>query len=346
MSKILTIGVAAYNAESTISNTIESLLVPEIMDKVEILIINDGSTDGTRKIIEKYKERYPKTVRVINKSNGGHGSVINKTISLAKGKYMKMVDADDTLEEIGYVDLVNILQSETVDAVLSPYFTANIISKEKSLHGYLLNDEKIFYDKRKVKFNDYYKKIKPTLHSITYRTAILRDSKWRVDEKCFYEDTQYSLYYWLDINSILLLSKPIYCYWLGNENQSVNIKNRLVRRQQAISVVLNLVNFFDSEKANMSMQKITFFKSEIDGYTTFIYKLLMALSDEKKAKKETKIYDTYLKQNSIVLYSGLGNYGTSKKLARLIKILRKTSWHGYYIVYKLFNKKIIKQITV
>lgn len=73
MSKILTIGVAAYNAESTISNTIESLLVPEIMDKVEILIINDGSTDGTRKIIEKYKERYPKTVRVINKSNGGHG---------------------------------------------------------------------------------------------------------------------------------------------------------------------------------------------------------------------------------------------------------------------------------
>ncbi|WP_308557602.1 glycosyltransferase family 2 protein [uncultured Lactobacillus sp.] len=346
MSKILTIGVAAYNAEKTISNTIESLLVPEVMDKVEILIVNDGSTDNTKEIVERYENLYPETIRVVNKLNGGHGSVINKTISIAKGIYMKIVDADDTLEKEGYVDLVNTLQNNTVDAVLSPYFTANVKSKEKKLHGYLLNDENSFYDKLKIEFNEYYKNINPTLHSITYRTSVLRNSKWRVDEKCFYEDTQYSLYYWLDINEILFLSKPVYCYWLGDENQSVNLKNRLSRRQQAINVVLGLTTFFNLEEQNMSVQKSMFFKREIDGYTTFIYKLLMALPNKEQAKEETKLYDIELKKSSSELYKCLGKYGTSKKVSRVVKLLRELNWKGYYIVYKLLNKKIIKQITV
>ena len=95
MSKVLTVSIAAYNMESYIRQTLNSLIVPEILEKIEVLVVDDGGTDGTLAIAKEYETKYPITFHAIHKENGGYGSVINKSIELATGKYFKQLDGDD-----------------------------------------------------------------------------------------------------------------------------------------------------------------------------------------------------------------------------------------------------------
>ena len=103
---ILTVAVPSYNAEKFLNKCIPSLLKSKYSYLTEILIINDGSKDHTSEIGKYYQEITTKKnksiVKVIDKENGGHGSGINKGIEIAKGKYFKVIDADDWVDEKSY----------------------------------------------------------------------------------------------------------------------------------------------------------------------------------------------------------------------------------------------------
>ena len=345
--KILTVGIAAYNASTTVIHTLKSLLLPEILNKIEIIIVNDGSTDDTKEIVEKYILNYPNTVHLINKKNGGHGSVINKLIQKVTTPYLKLVDADDTVEKEGFIDLVNRLEKCTADVVLSPFYLANLKNNKKIKKGYLINSNKDFENNKICSFKDYYNKLDPALHSITYKTDLLRKSKFRVDEHCFYEDTEYDLYYFLYAESMLLLNKPVYCYWIGSDGQSVNIENRLSRRNQALNVVMNIVRFYENNKIKMDAYKKTFYMNHISALIGFSYELLMALPSEKLAKNESEDFDNKIKKESheIYRYFGNGDMG-GKKIAKIIKLCRITNWYGYSIMYKILNSSMIDRIKM
>ena len=134
MKKILSISVAAYNAENWLNRCIDSMVIPEILELIEIIIVNDGSSDKTLEIAKQYESLYPQSIVVINKDNGGHGSTINVAKKIAKGKYFKVVDADDWVNRDGFIALVNRLVSIKKDIVFSPYYV------------YLLNEEKYYLD--------------------------------------------------------------------------------------------------------------------------------------------------------------------------------------------------------
>ena len=87
--------VPCYNVSGCVRRCVDSMLDTAVLDDIEILLINDGSTDNTSEVLHEYKKRYPSVVRVIDKANGGWGTVINLGIREAKGKYIKEVDADD-----------------------------------------------------------------------------------------------------------------------------------------------------------------------------------------------------------------------------------------------------------
>lgn len=103
MGKILTVVVPTYNAEKYLRDNLESFKIPELMEDLEILIVNDGSTDHSLEIAEEYVRQYPDTYRVITKENGGHGSGINCGIANARGTYFKVVDAGDWVGEKAFV---------------------------------------------------------------------------------------------------------------------------------------------------------------------------------------------------------------------------------------------------
>lgn len=122
VEKILSISIAAYNVENYLEQTLKSLVCSNtIMEKMEVLIIDDGSTDQTALIAQKYVDNYPNTFILIQKKNGGHGSTLNCAVSQAHGKYFKMLDGDDWYETNNLQKLILELEYADSDIVLSPY---------------------------------------------------------------------------------------------------------------------------------------------------------------------------------------------------------------------------------
>ena len=98
--KLLTITVPCYNSQDYLDRCMESLLVGG--EDVEILIVDDGSTDRTAEMADAYAQKYPAIVKVIHKQNGGHGSAVNAGIAGATGQFFKVVDSDDWVKEEAY----------------------------------------------------------------------------------------------------------------------------------------------------------------------------------------------------------------------------------------------------
>ena len=119
--KVVTISIAAYNMENYIRKTLDSLLDERIIDDLEVLIVDDGGTDGTLAIAKEYAAKYPDSIFPIHKENGGYGSVLNYTVPRAMGKYFRILDGDDWLKTENLYDWVQLLKTLDVDLFFSPY---------------------------------------------------------------------------------------------------------------------------------------------------------------------------------------------------------------------------------
>ena len=109
--KLLSITIPCYNSEAYMEKCIESLLPGG--EDVEILIVDDGSHDGTARIADEYASRYPTIVKAIHKENGGHGSAVNTGLENATGLYFKVVDSDDWVQEEAYRKILDTLTELT-----------------------------------------------------------------------------------------------------------------------------------------------------------------------------------------------------------------------------------------
>ena len=114
--KILSIVVAAYNRGSMIDECLKSFCDDKIIDDIEVIVVNDGSTDDTAKRVEKYCKKYPKSIKLINQENAGAGAAVNTGIKHATGKYLRQVDGDDWVNTKDFVKLVEYLKEIDVDA--------------------------------------------------------------------------------------------------------------------------------------------------------------------------------------------------------------------------------------
>ena len=108
MMKLLTITVPSYNSEAYLDRCMATLLPGG--DEVEILIVDDGSTDRTAEIADEYERKYPNIVRAIHKENGGHGDAVTTGIRNATGLFFKVVDSDDSLAPEAYKQVLDFLR--------------------------------------------------------------------------------------------------------------------------------------------------------------------------------------------------------------------------------------------
>lgn len=253
MDVVLTVVVPAYNAQDYLKNCLDSLCLPELLDKIEIIVVDDGSTDQTGQLADQYQNRYPHTVRVIHKENGGHGSGINCGIKAARGRYFKVVDSDDWVDADGFRNLIKSLDSSPAlnnngfydqgpDVVVSGFLWAfdNGSGREetfptkaeirKPFPGVIYE---MIYD-----FDQVADKIYVKMHGMTIRTSILKEHGIQVDENCFYVDTEYVLYPIPFIQTISFIRDFVYQYRIGRAGQSVD-PQKMLRLQADYDRVLH-----------------------------------------------------------------------------------------------------------
>lgn len=218
--KLLTISIAAYNAEAYIVKALDSIVKSEYIDKLQVVVVNDGSKDKTVRVVEEYVKQYPTIVDLIDKENGGYGSTINAALQIAKGRYYKLLDADDWFNTSELDRMVEVLESTDADIVVSNYcryfekggITENIKSLNIEYSNYPL-DVKVLST-----FN-----INP---AFTVKTQVIQ-GQIKITEKCLYTDVEFCVKAILKSKNFVYLPYSVYCYRIGREGQSVSSEGRM-----------------------------------------------------------------------------------------------------------------------
>lgn len=243
MKKILTVTVPSYNVEKFLENTLDSFVDERVLDDIEVLIVDDGSKDKTAEIGRKYEEKYPDTFRVISKENGGHGSTINRGIGEAKGKYFKVVDGDDWVDQDGFAELIQRLKTCDADYVFTNYYEVNDVTGE-------LNPV-TFPEIRKeeqMPFEMIANETRISMHALVLKTSILKENQIRLDEHSFYVDVEYILYPIPYVKNVIYFDIFVYMYRLAQVNQSVSMLGYQKHMQNHIDVIFHVLDYINAYK--------------------------------------------------------------------------------------------------
>lgn len=240
MNKYLTIVIPAYNMQDYLERCLDSLIVPQpMLDKLEVLIINDGSKDNSSKIAHDYENRFPNVFRVIDKDNGNYGSCINYGLKEAKGKYIKILDADDWFDTNGLMELISNLSSlkEDVDLILTDYKLVDETGKELSIgqQKNIASGEIFDFNSKQV---IYY-----PMYMITYRVDLLRNIGYRQTEGIFYTDAEWANCPLYNVKRCVYYPCLVYTYLKGRVGQSTDFSVIVNRIWQLKTVLKSLVEY-------------------------------------------------------------------------------------------------------
>ncbi len=177
-SKLLTIAVPAYNAASYLHTCLDSLV--RSGDEIEVLVVNDGSKDGTLQVARDYAERYPGIVVAVDQENRNWGGAVNHALELASGTFFYIVDSDDWLDSAKLTEVVSRLRMlEEQQAGVDLYMVNYVYNRVENGDRHTISYEKLLPSDKVVGWGamsnpslDQYIMI----HSAIYRTSVVRES--------------------------------------------------------------------------------------------------------------------------------------------------------------------------
>lgn len=232
---ILSIIIPAYNVEEYLERCLSSL--KNEIERIEVIVVNDGSTDGTTAIAKKWAKN--NSVAVIDKENGGHGSVINAGLKRATGKYVRILDGDDWLKEETLKSYLDQLEKLDSDIVLTDYETKKAGQDQLISFNNVTRDKKytiadiISLQKEIDTINLF------SIHTITIKLDCIKKN-WGEGllEKTFYEDQEWVARAICSANTFIYTTIISYQYFLGRDEQSVN-KDKMFKHREDHERVIN-----------------------------------------------------------------------------------------------------------
>ena len=247
---VLTVAVPAYNVGQYLEKCLYSLLNHRNNYKMEILVINDGSKDNTLKIANNFKKLSNGIVKVIDKSNGGHGSTINAAIKEAKGKYFRLVDGDDWVDSDNLANLIDKMEMTDSDIILTKgkydysdsALLENIISYDFLVDGKLYKFDDLIYD------NYGFKKYGPLLTTGNYKTELLKKAKFLISEKKPYVDMEFNAFSIKYVDTLTYFDIDIYRYLIGREGQSISSEVWKKKYKDHKYIIFNILNKIYADK--------------------------------------------------------------------------------------------------
>lgn len=275
-------------------------------EDVEIIIVDDGSHDRTAEIADRYAAEYPEIVRAIHQPNGGHGEAVNTGIANATGLYFKVVDSDDWVDAGAYAKILGklreLVQSEkNVDMLLANYVYEKEGAKHKKVMRQTGFPTDCIFSWRDVRH--FYKGHYILMHSVIYRTQLLRDCGLKLPDHTFYVDNIYVYKPLPYVRSMYYMDVDFYRYFIGRDDQSVNEKVMISRIDQQIKVNKIMIDDVDLWKVpSIKCRKYMFNYLEI---ITVVSTVMLLRSGTKENLEKKRELWTYIKEKDIRLFHRL-----------------------------------------
>lgn len=335
--KTVTFAVPCYNSADYMDKCIESLLV--CGSDVEIIIVDDGSTDETADKADEWERRYPDVVRAIHQPNGGHGSAVNTGLAHATGFYYKVVDSDDWLDEHAMQPIMAYLRSQLeaespTDMVVANYVYEKVYEDKSTTMRYRnvfpVGERFTWEDSHTFNAWRYI-----LMHSVIYRTQLLRDIDLRLPEHCFYVDNIFVYVPLPAVKSIYYLDVDMYRYFIGREGQSVNEEVMMARIDQQIRITKIMINSVDVEKVEPKRLR-KYMENYLAMMMCICSVFLRMRNTEEDDGKLLELWN-YLKNHDPGLYRHVRHKVVNMGTNIPTEIGRKLGLHGYHLAQKVFK---------
>lgn len=283
--------------EDYLDNCLNSLIISDkdLFERIEILVVNDGSKDGSSIIAHDFEKRYPNTFFVINKENGNYGSCINSGLGRAKGKYIKILDADDSFDTNNFEEFLNILLHIDVDMVISDYCIiddSNCLRNVESFnvpHNRVISPESLLNGSLSIQ-----------MHAVTYKTDNLKKLNYVQSEGVSYTDQEWMFIPITMVETVYYFNKIVYKYLIGREGQTVDdsiyhkkVNDRIIGAQK---MILDLHDYkYDSKYTK-------YLKERLYSRVKYIYFSCIIINREDTLLVD---FDNFVHREAIDLYQSL-----------------------------------------
>ena len=303
--KLLSVGIPCYNSQDYMEHCVETLLPGG--EKVEILIVDDGSKDNTGKIADDLEARYPNIVRAIHQENGGHGEAVNAGLRNATGLFYKVVDSDDWVDENAYQTILAKLEQfaasgDLPDMVISNYVYDKVGVEHKKVieyHKYLPVDRMFTWDEaKKMPIGTYL-----LMHSIIYRTQTLRESGLVLPKHTFYVDNLFVFQPLPSVKKLYYIDVDFYHYFIGRDDQSVHEEVMKKRIDQQLRVNRLMIDAMAGKKIE-NPNVWVYMRNYLDIICTVSSLLLIRIGTQEAFKTKDELWE-YLKNADAELYKSI-----------------------------------------
>ena len=325
MEKLITFAVPCYNSADYMDHCVETLLAagPE----AEIILVDDGSTkDDTPAKCDAWVERHPDIIRAIHQENGGHGEGVNQGIRHAQGLYYKVVDSDDWLDTAALAKVMEKLREFSklpapVDMVIANYVYEHVEDNTHKAMGYrnVFPTGQIFTwdDIGHFRASQYL-----LMHSVIYRTQLLRDCGLILPKHTFYVDNIFVYQPLPYVKTMYYLNVDLYRYFIGRSDQSVNESVMAGRIDQQVRVTKIMIDAHDLSLIRQSQKRLGRYMFNYLSMMMTISSIFSVIANTPESLgMRTELWE-YLRKKDPALYRRcryrLTNVGTLYRLARKI----------------------------
>ncbi len=335
--KLLTVTIPCYNSQDYMRHAVETVLIGG--EDVEILIVDDGSSDDTAQIADELERENPGIIKAIHQENGGHGQAVNTGLANASGLYFKVLDSDDWFDREAFLKVLDQLREFVRDGVALDMLLANYVYEKPSVHKHKAIRYTSAFPEGKVFGWSDVKHFKVSqnilMHSVIYRTKVLRECKLELPKHTFYVDNIFVYNPLPSVKTMFYLNVDLYRYFIGRDDQSVNESIMIGRIDQQIKVNKIMIDAHDLTKIKNKKLRDYMVKYLTMMMTVSSVFLIKEGTDESLTKRAELWH--YLKAKNPSMYRMVNRLALSKPMQIRGKAGRKMVVWGYKLSRKFYG---------
>lgn len=320
-NKILTVIVPSYNMEAYLPKCLGSLIIDdkELLRKLEVIVVNDGSKDRTSEIAHEFEANYPGVFRVIDKKNGHYGSCINVGLAAAAGTFIKVLDADDWFKTGNFAEFLKLVESECVvddngtDLILSDWEEFNSFEGPPVNHlsfDYLSGRKTTIAD---IEFPTDGHRRRFEMFAITYRVSMLRTIGYRQQEGVAHTDKLWINLPMAYVRKFKVFSQPLYQYFSERQGNTCNSVEFYRTYHVQMEMLVEMIRQYTLIAGTIGEDNRIFMEKHLVYRTGRAYYLHIIDRNPLLRKEALKKLDDFLCANAPWLHAKAGDVTISRR---------------------------------